>query len=333
VHTPDSTGVYGRVNGCLTCTVLILPIKIDKRLLYARDLFSKQRRLLNILFNIALVLFVLIRLRHMGFGQVWNAFPTEPMFYLVYIPQYAALPLSEMVIFRIAWPLANRVSLTALLRKRAMNAVVLGYSGDVWFFLWARSRLLIPAHQIALVLKDSAILSAIVSVVSTAALTVWLISLGAAGIFISAIGGQWRLISAVAVVCVLGLPVAFRLRHRIFLLPPSKLFAILNLHTVRLITTQAFQVLQWAIVLPTVPFQSWLMFLTVQMLIQQMPFVPNRDILFLAIGVQLTHSAGVDHTALVSMFLAMTAVKQLSNYVTLAATAIIGHSSAGRAAM
>ena len=292
-------------------------------LLRLQAFVSKRRRLLNTLFNVAMLVFVLLHLRQLGFERVWNAFPKQALFYLVYIPQYAALPISEMLIFRIAWPHARRASLAALLRKRAMNAVVLGYSGDVWFFLWVRSRLLVPAQQIALVLKDSAILSAIVSVTTTAGMTIWLISLGAGGIFVSAVGGHWRIAAAVAVVAVLVAPVAFRLRRRIFLLAPSKLFAILGLHAARLFVTQASQVLQWAIVLPVVPFHTWLLFLTVQMLIQQMPFVPNRDLLFLAIGVQLTRSVGVDHTALVSMFVAMTAVKQMFNYVTLAATTLV----------
>ncbi|MGJ3629047.1 hypothetical protein AB5I41_23230 [Sphingomonas sp. MMS24-JH45] len=66
------------------------------------------------------------------------------------------------------------------------------------------------------------------------------------------------------------LPVLFRFRKRLFFLStPRLLFAVLGIHVLRLIATQVLQALQWAVVMPQVDFDVWLLFLTVQLLILQ----------------------------------------------------------------
>jgi len=74
-----------------------------------------------------------------GLSGLWQAVPGNPLFYLAFALVYMALPLGDFVIFRRLWhiPLAG---LAALLKKRIANEVVIGYSGEAYFYAWARAQ-------------------------------------------------------------------------------------------------------------------------------------------------------------------------------------------------
>ena len=68
-------------------------------------------------------------------------------------------PTFDWLIFRRLWGLPA-AGLAALIKKRVANEVVVGYSGEAYFYVWARARLKMVAAPFGAV-KDVTILSAI----------------------------------------------------------------------------------------------------------------------------------------------------------------------------
>ena len=94
-----------------------------------------------------------------GLAGVGRITPASGLFYLVFALFYFSPAAFDYAIFRRLWgiPIAG---FFALVRKRIANDALLGYSGDAYFYAWARAR----AHLVAApfgAIKDTSILSAI----------------------------------------------------------------------------------------------------------------------------------------------------------------------------
>jgi len=94
-----------------------------------------------------------------GLDGLERATPRDPWFYVAFAALYFVPPLADYWIFRRLWgiPLAG---LVALIKKRIANDVVMGYSGEAYFYAWARQRAQLVAAPFGAV-KDVSILSAI----------------------------------------------------------------------------------------------------------------------------------------------------------------------------
>jgi len=283
---------------------------------------------LRIAFVAAMAGLVAWQLWSIGLAALAAQIPTNPLFYIIYWAGFAVLPASEMLIYRTIWPSAPRAPFLALLRKRVLNNVVLGYSGDVWFLLWARTRLGVPDRRLLAGLKDSSLLSGAASSAITAAIALAFILTGHGEGMARAMGARtvdvWIGLAALAVLVAL----ALRFGHRILWIGGRAAARVFAIHVGRIGLVQLAQVLQWMVALPLVPFETWLMFLTVQMLVNQLPFVPNRDLLFLALGVELTALVGTDEAGLAAMLVSATLLKQATNYSALALTMLLRDSAA-----
>ena len=116
------------------------------------------------------VVYLIIRLSEVGWSDVLGELPESPLFYLIFVLRYLALPLSEIPTYEIVWrrPLWRRFS--AFLRKRVYNFAVMGYSGEAFFTLWARRNLDLSDREIVAGVKDNNLISALVSNIATAIL-------------------------------------------------------------------------------------------------------------------------------------------------------------------
>ena len=66
------------------------------------------------------------------------------------------------------------------------------------------------------------------------------------------------------------------------------------------------------------------MFLTTQMVVSRLPFVPNRDLLFLSAGLQMSGTVGVPEQAMAGLLIAGGALTQGSNLVFFLITSLLG---------
>lgn len=286
--------------------------------------FARWRLPIRVAFITAMLAFIGWQLWQIGPRALAAEIPANPLFYLLYWAGFCILPASERMVYDRVWPGVPRVPFRVFLRKRVLNDVVLGYSGDVWFGMWARARLGVPDRRLVAGIKDAALLSGAASMVLTALVVLAFVLRGDSETLAQSagLGSQadlWLGLAAFALVALL----AIRFGGWALWIGRTTAIEVFGINIARISLVNLVQLLQWSIVLPLVPFETWLMFIAVQMLINQLPFVPNRDLLFLAAGVELTTRMGVDEAALAAMFVAVTLLKQATNYAVLGATTLM----------
>jgi hypothetical protein len=208
-----------------------------------------------------------------GLAGLGRIAPENGLFYLVFALFYLSPAAFDYVIFRRLWgiPIAG---FFALVRKRIANDALLGYSGDAYFYAWARGRTRVAAPFGAV--KDSMILSAVAGNAITLAMLAVALPVG------------WRLVTAsqahdlgwsVAAIVAISLPWLIFSR-RVFSRPKRELWIVFAIHSARLMAGSALLALMWHFALPAVPIGIWLLLAAVRLLVSRLPLVPNKDLLF-----------------------------------------------------
>ncbi len=204
--------------------------------------------------------------------------PVLPSFWIIFLVGYFFGPVSEWVIFRRLWALPTR-GLFPLLRKRLSNELLLGYSGELYFYSWARRNASLVAAPFGAV-KDVAMLSAAIGNFST------LILIGACWPSLRnlqlGVSGRLMITSAAIVMTVSLATLLFR--RILFTLPPRDLVFISAVHFVRTLVGLVTTATLWVLVLPVIPISLWLILVTMRMLVSRLPLVPNKDIVFAGIA-------------------------------------------------
>lgn len=262
----------------------------------------------------ALTLLMIVALGRELFGSglagLYRTLPTNPLFYIVFALYYVGPPTFDYIIFKRLWqiPLAG---LAALHKKRISNEVLFGYSGEAYFYAWARARLQMVAAPFAAI-KDVSILSAIVGNVVTLALLAF-----AAPFAISLIpaGYVGPVLGSIGAILALSLA-ALLFRGRIFSLSNRDLIWIFAVHLLRTILYTGLLALCWHLALPDVPLGIWALLVTGRQLVARLPLVPNKDIVFANLALLL-----VGNDAEVARLVALTvALTLLCHVVVLAAS-------------
>ena len=259
--------------------------------------------------SVAMLVAAMTQLRSLDIRHIWSILPTSAAFWLAMAGAYLAQPISEWMIYRRLWRLPPR-GIVPLLRKRISNEIVLGYSGELYFYAWARRH----AHLVAApfgAIKDVSILSAQVGNVATLVLLVlaWP-SLGLLGL---GVHGRELLLSCAAVVA-MSLPVML-FRRRLFTLPPSALRHVAALHLARVIATLLLTAIAWHEAMPGAALTWWVVLAALRQLLSRLPFLPSKDIAFAAVAAFLI-GRDIDLAAMI----AMTASVILCTHLVLGAT-------------
>lgn len=209
-----------------------------------------------------------------GLAGLNRATPRNPVFYIAFVGLYLTPPLADYVIFRRLWgiPLAG---LVALIKKRIANDVVMGYSGEAYFYAWARQRTRLVAAPFGAV-KDVSILSAIAG--NAVTLTMIAVALPAGRDLIPPEMMRY-VYGSLAVIFGTSLPFLIFSR-KVFSLPRAQLWAVLGVHCVRLILGAGFLALAWASAMPEVAIGTWLFLSAGRLLFSRLPLLPNKDLLF-----------------------------------------------------
>jgi hypothetical protein len=283
-------------------------------------------RALRWLFFAGVVGWLVLKVTAIGWGAVLASLPTSPWFYILFVVMFVALPVSETLIFRLL--LDRRIGLRdvgVFIRKRVFNSAFVGYSGELYLFVWAKRRLGLSAKRAAHGVKDNAVLSALASAAVTAGLLVafWISGQAAliAGWLDSGAGKFAATILAIAFL----LPVLLRFRKRIISVPGRIAATVWGVHMVRITGVLVLQAVQWWVVLPNQSWTTWLVFLTAQMVISRLPFIPNRDLLFLSAGLEMSNVIDGPRAAMAGVLLAGGALTQGANLLFFIATSF-GHS-------
>lgn len=183
-------------------------------------------------------------------------------------------PVADMAIFRGLWRLPYR-GFPVILRKVVINEVLFGYSGELYFYLWARRQPGLSDAPFGAI-KDVNILSALGGNV----LTLVMLPIGALALARADLAGKFgpALWPGVAVV-VLSFGILFFSR-RVFSLARRELRFVAAIHAARLLANNGLTLLVWRLSLPDVHMGVWLALLTGRLLLARLPFVTNRELVF-----------------------------------------------------
>lgn len=274
-----------------------------RRLAAAVQLSPAHKRLLSLGLSAAILAYLLHAVADIGWAEVWAVLPANPVFYLLFAMSYMATPLTEYQIFRRWWPLTPR-ALAIFSKKRVLNEAIFGYSGDAYLYVWARQKLGgrpdVETAPLAAV-KDVAITSALAGNVATLLMLALALSMGGGPAVEQAFSGQAMKSVGLGFAFVISVSLAILLFSRkVMSLSRRENSIIFLLHCTRLLLGSALLLLAWIIALPEVAVGTWIVLGALRMVVTRLPFVPNKELLFAAIGVSLTGGAAPEVAALMA---------------------------------
>ncbi|MFU8812243.1 MAG: hypothetical protein ACNA78_04695 [Balneolaceae bacterium] len=242
-----------------------------------------------------------------------GSLPTQPLFYIIAAILYFQLPFFEVIIYRITWAFNAVKSIPVFLLKSIYNKDVVGYSGEVYFFLWAQKNVPYEKMDIARVIKDNNIIS---SVAST------LVAFGLVSVFFFT--GQIRLLNDLfdgsanaiwggvfLVVLIVFLVVAFR--KKMIFMPLRSAYKIFVIHMLRLIAVLFLIVYMYYIVIPETPLYVWFTLLSVEIILSRIPLLPNRDLIYVGLSIGMAEGLMVSESAIAGLMVARTVINKVLN--------------------
>lgn len=264
---------------------------------------------------IALILgMILNQLLEIGWQEVLRNLPTHPLFYIIFILLNFSLPIAEIFIYRTVWPLRRRDLFKSFLNKRVYNEELAGYSGEFYLYIWARKHLIRSDKTILKNIRDNNILSAINS--NGVALTLIALLLFTDIVQLEEVVGRINWIYATTALLLLGglIALAVQFRHYLFSLPKRKAIRVFSIYFVRFGIHNVLIVIQWAVVMPEVPVAIWIQFLVLVILINRIPLLPSRDLVFLWAGVELSKSFNMASASVAGMLLVSSALRKILSF-------------------
>lgn len=234
-----------------------------------------------------------------GLAGLQQTVPSNPLFYLAFALYYLAPPTFDYLIYRRLWriPLDG---MAAVHKKRIANEVLLGYSGEAYFYAWARQRTQMVAAPFGAV-KDVTILSAIAGNTVTLALVLLVIPFAPS---LPALATPGTITASALLMVVMSVPFLI-FAKRVFSLPRATLWWIYGMHCIRLLGGALFVALAWHWALPGVAIGTWLFLAAARLLASRLPLVPNKELVFASFAIVLI-GPGQEVTELLALFAAFT---------------------------
>ncbi len=267
----------------------------------------------RVAFFVGMIAWMALKIRAIGWRDVLASLPVNPLFYILFVVGFLVLPASEIVVFRTIFGRALPGAFPILIRKRIYNSALVGYSGELYLFVWLRRVIGLPGKTIAIGLKDNAILSALASGMVTLGLLVAFAAAGDARRIAAWLDPGPALLIAGLLGAVFLAPLLFRMRRQLIAMPVPQMMRVMAIHGARIVASVVLQATQWAVVLPQEPWSVWLVFLTAQMVISRLPIIPNRDLLFLSAALEMSGAIQGPREAMAGLLLAGGALTQGSN--------------------
>lgn len=273
-----------------------------------RSLRRRWPTVLGALVTLAMVGGLANELLDKGLAGLSRSMPQTPFYYLFFLVSYFALPVTDFIIYRRLWRVPFS-AFAALNRKRIANEMLLGYSGDAYFYAWARERMTMVTAPFGTV-KDVSIVSGIAANVTTILLAAVALPLGFELIDPAVKRAMLWSLTIPFVVSVL--IIAFS--RRVFALPRGDLLWVFAAQTARILIAGVALALAWSSAMPDVGVGMWMFLIAGRELVLRLPFVPNKDLLFANFAILLI---GQDRT--LSDLIAFTAAASLAMHLLLTA--------------
>ena len=254
---------------------------------------SSWRRYLTMLISLAVLGASLHALGTIDLVHIRAMLPVSPGFWLLFAACYLAQPVSDWLIFRRLWRLPLR-GIVALIRKTISNEVLLGYSGELYLYAWARRNVPMKGTPFGAI-KDVAFLSAAAGNIAT------LLLLAPVWPMLAHHAGLAPRIVILSIIAVTVAPIlALTLGDRLFTLRRDELAFVSVLHLLRIGVTMLLLAAVWHWLMPSASLRWWLLLAALRQFVSRLPFVPNKDIVFAGIAAAVfgSHAQFADVLAL-----------------------------------
>jgi len=271
---------------------------------------------------VAVIALIVSRIVDIGWQNIVANLPQSSVFYICFIAFYFAQPLGELIIYRKLWDLDSFRYLMVFLRKRVFNFAVLAYSGEAFLYMWARSQPRLKERPLMSNIKDNMILSAMASNAMTVAMVVFFLATGQMQRFFK-VAPQIELYFAIAgLLAIVLLAAVLRFRHSILGLSGGGIALVSTVHSVRLLFILVLQTIMWSNALPDVPLQTWLVILTLELVLTRIPFLPNQDLVFLALVMSVAGFIETEPGAVAGTFIMISALTQVGHLLSFMVSSI-----------
>jgi len=272
-------------------------------------------RAAHLLFVAGVVGLLIYQLSEVGWSDMWTSLPAHPLFYLLLPAMYFLLPVTEALIYGRLWNLRVQDCLPVMIRKRVLNMDVVGYSGEVYLFAWAKDRAGGTRRTIMATIKDNLIMASAASIAAASLILTVFVATRQIRLPDFVANPDTVYISVGVFVLALIAALAYRFRGAFFSLRKRTLAALGGIHLTRFFLGYAFQVAQWWIVIPMASFETWAVLLTVFILINRIPFMPSSDLVFVSAGAGLSPLLDIPVAPVLSMLLVRSVADRLMNLI------------------
>ncbi len=263
---------------------------------------------------IGVVAYLSYTLTHFGWAHVWDARPHMVGFYGLLALQFFIQPVADLLIYRNLLGVGQNLPLSTFLRKQYLNTVMLEYSGEAYWYFWGKRNLRLEKGVLLHAVKDSNVLSAgaglvMVWVMLLALLEGRIISLPA--LTDSHIWGGVSAASLPVVLCL----VLVAGGKKVTALSRGDIAATFTIHIVRSIAALSLDFLLWWIsgALPTAAL--CLEFVALRLLVTRLPLVPNKDLVFVGVGIVASGPLDVSASKVAAVLVISEAFTQLQNFL------------------
>ena len=272
-------------------------------------------RVARAVFTISIILFLVWQLREVQFRDVFLGLPRNPGFYALLVLLYFLLPVCQFLAYRVVWDFRPGPAFRAFIKKRILNKDVLGYSGEVYIFSWAQDHVAQSSRSLLECVRDMNIVSAAASTSIAILLLPFFALEGKVNIrnlipdthMIAIIGG-------VAITLIL-IVLIFKWRRHLFSMSWKVTRIIFGLHVMRLLLWHTLEICLWHLAMPEVPLKVWFTYAAISVIIVRIPFIPNHDLLTMAVAVGMAGAMEVSEADIAALFGAVALVNRLINLI------------------
>jgi len=269
-------------------------------------------KIFQYLFLLAIIGMLIYQLHKIGWEELWLAMPRQPWFYVVFLVLYFTLPITEQYIYRLSLNFSFWEGFKIFTKKKVLNDEILGYSGEAYFYAWAKKHLNESSKTILGFVKDNTILSALASTLTAILLLTIFAGVMKVNLFqlfskkILIIGGLTLLVILFFLI---------KSGNKFLSVDKKTAWKIFLIHELRIFWVYTLEILTWIVVLPAIPIFVWFSFLSVRIITSRIPFLPNRDLLFISLSIEVATYVAVPAAAMGGILLTVNILNKVMNLI------------------
>lgn len=258
---------------------------------------------------------ILYQLTDIGWNNFFSSLPTHPGFYLLFLFIYFLLPFAEIIAYKIIWNLKFIKSIPIFIKKRIFNKDVMGYSGELVLMQWAVSSKSVNGKEAFKDIRDMNIISSAASTLVALGILIIFIATGTIRVMDYLFSRSiWDYVIALFFVTLL-LLTAYRFRSYLFSMPLKPAAKVFSIHFIRMLLVYCAQIFQWHLVLPDISLEVWFTFLSINIVISRIPFIPNHELVATGTNIEVAKLLQAPVAGVAGVFLVHNVLDKLLNLV------------------